>query len=177
MPLDKTEMFSFWLAVSHSQSEFSPAFSGVPLPPFLCRDTWPWEWEMGHRSTCAASGTGFVLVKPQWQNEAGSCSCSVSDDPSTSPKQEWCCILAGVGYVLIGLSTETPTVGNETRHASTKMCHLDNCFISVVFSFQCSGRIVKMSYSSHFIGHQSRQGIVKDSKKTLQLLCVPGETK
>lgn len=49
---------------------------------------------------------------------------------------------------------------------------------SVFFSFQCSCRIVKMSfYSSHFIGHQSRQGIVKDSKKTLQLLCMPGETK
>lgn len=41
-----------------------------------------------------------------------------------SPK--WCWILAGIGCVLIGLSRDAPTVGRETLHASTKMCHLVN---------------------------------------------------
>lgn len=39
-----------------------------------------------------------------------------------SPK--WCWILAGVGYVLIGLSREAPAVGSETHHAPTKISHL-----------------------------------------------------
>lgn len=86
-PLDKTEVFSSWLPLSHNQSrEFSRASWGALLPPFLCRDTSPWAWGPWHRSTCAASGTGFVLLKSHWQNEAGRCSCSGSDELSATPK-------------------------------------------------------------------------------------------
>lgn len=46
--------------------------------------------------------------------------------PLHPQSKKLCCILAGIGYVLNGLSTETPTVWSETHHASTKICHLVN---------------------------------------------------
>lgn len=89
-----------------------------------------------------------------------------------SPK--WCWILAGVGYVLIGLSRKTPTVGSETHHASTKMCHLVN------FQWFSPFRVVGEQWRavfllSHFIGCQSRQGIVKDRKKVWGNQIIVGE--
>lgn len=141
------------------------------LGVLLCRDTWPWEWGTWHRSTVllqelalsfespkAERGREIPLLRIWWslcipkaQNGAGSLLALV---------MLW---LAWAGK-LLHREWDSPCLNNNVSPGQ----------FSVVSSFQCSGRTEKSCHSSHSTGHQSRQGIVKDSKKTLQLLCVPG---
>lgn len=120
------EMFSSWLPLSHSQRIVSFL---MPLGVLLCLLSSAGTSDLGNEG----HGTGAHVLpqelalscwNPSGRMKQGD---ALAQGLMISPhhqSQKWCRVLAAVGDVLIGLSRETPTVGNETHHAPTKTCHL-----------------------------------------------------